>query len=103
MATTLALDVVVIQTAAAALNHAAHGDFAQTRDYVQNKVRLLRPRYEQHEDRIRKLGGLPPLRGPAPIGSLAELTPQQRWAVETAQKMLRDAGLDGLPVTLNDP
>ncbi|WNL48106.1 hypothetical protein RKE25_10935 [Dyella sp. BiH032] len=90
-----------MQTAAVALNHAAHGDYAQTRDYVQNKVRLLRPRYEQHEDRIRKLGGLPPLHGPTPMGSLAELPPQQGWAVETAQKVLRDAGLDGLPMTAN--
>lgn len=57
VATDLALDVVVMQTAAAALNHAAHGDYARTRDYVQNKVRPLRPRYEQHEDRTRKLGG----------------------------------------------
>jgi integrase len=103
VATDLALDVVVLQTAAAALNHAAHGDYAQTRDYVQNKVRLLRPRYEQHEDRIRKLGGLPPLHGPAPIQSLAELTPQQQWTVEAAQKMLRDVGLDGLPMTAKEP
>jgi len=102
VATDLALDVVVMQTAAAALNHAAHGDYAQTRDYVQNKVRLLRPRYEQHEDRIRKLGGLAPLHEPAPIQSLAELTPQQRWTVEAAQKMLKDVGLDRLPMITDE-
>lgn len=53
--------------AGAALQHAQHGGTASatTEGYVLNRAEILRPIYQEREDRLRQIAGLPPL-GQAP-------------------------------------
>jgi integrase len=90
----LAIDAIALEAAAQALNHTSHGGFAQTQDYVQDhaRVQAMRPRFERHEQRIRGLAGL--AEAVSTTLNPATLTDQQRWALEMAKKMLKDAGLD---------